>query len=118
MPIMSKSRRPSRFKIGQGVRHAEGVRVWNPGCGDIGELAFAVVLVKIETGKVTDDNKVEIAVVVQIRERSAVKSDACVCCPSLRRCGVTEIAMTVIKQKVGRIAIVGVIKGFGMVPLA
>ena len=61
-------------KIGQGVRHAEGVRVWNPGCGDISELAFAVVLVKIETGKVTDDNKVQIAVVIQIRERSAVRA--------------------------------------------
>ena len=48
--------------------------------GRIGELPRAVIEVKIDTGEVADDDQVQIAIVVYVGERCAVRSSMALGC--------------------------------------
>ena len=48
--------------------------------GRIGELSRAVIEVKIDTGEVADDDQVQVAIVVDVGERRAVRSSVALGC--------------------------------------
>src|SRR5690242_13070529 len=89
------------------------MRIRNPFASDVGKSAVAVVPVKVNAGEIAHNQQVEIAVAVQIRERSTIRAAPAFLLQTGGRSRISEIAMSVIKQEVGRIAVVGVVKGVG-----
>src|SRR6266567_4357656 len=61
-------------EIRQRVGHAEAMRLGHRLAGHVGEVAAAVILVKVKAGKITHDHQAKVAIAVEVRERGAVNA--------------------------------------------
>ena len=80
------------------MRHAEAVMILYEPIGRVRELARAVVEVKIHTGEVADDDQVQVAVVVDVRERCAVRAAVALGCQPGGSGGIGQPAGAVVEQ--------------------
>jgi len=97
----------------EGCRHAEHVPVGAERIVGIGEVSTSIVVVQIDAGKVADDEKVEIGVIVEIDKGARVGSP-----PPLRfePCGSSserEISLSIVQEQIRGEAVVGVVVGGG-----
>ena len=98
------------IEVRQRVAHAEGVRLGDPLAGHVGEMAVAVVSVKVNAGEIAHDQQVQVAVVVQVNKRSTVNAPTAFLLQPGGHGRVGEIAMPVVQQQIGEMSVVGVVK--------
>ena len=78
--------------------HAKPVPLFHPVVGDVGKLAFAVVAVDINSGKIADAKEVEVAVAVEVGKRCAVRAPIALGCEPGRFRTIRKIAVPVVDQ--------------------
>lgn len=100
-------------EIGEGMRHAEGAGIAEPGGGLVGEAAVTVVGVDLEAGEVAGDDEVEVTIAIEVREGSAVGASMAVRFQAGVAGDVGEASLTVVAEEEGGGAVVGVEVGGG-----
>src|SRR6266567_8682419 len=98
-----------RIEIRQRVRHAESVRLGDRLAGHVGEVAAAVILVKVKAGKITHKHQVKVAVVVEVRQRRAVNATPAFWAQAGRVGHINEVCVAIVLQQVGGQAVIRVI---------
>ena len=98
------------IEIRQRVAHAEGVRLGDPLAGHVGEMAVAVVPVKVNAGEIAHDQQVQDAVVIQINKRRAVNAPTAFLLQPGGHGRVGEIAMPVVQQQIREMSVIGIVK--------
>ena len=96
-------------EISDGMGHTESAGIRDPGIGDIGELAHAVIEIKVDAGEVADDDEIEMAIGVEICERGAVNAAPAFGSEVGGLGGVGEFAVATINEEISGMAVVGIV---------